>query len=382
MSNKTAAMATILGDIAFESKVRAESLSDSGLRVYGVSRNEGLTPEAKYTSKDLGRYKVLRPGMFVYNPMRLNIGSIAYCTAKDPVGLVSPDYVVFGCKPDKLDPNFFRYVIKGSEWRQWTTAAGVGSVRVRIYFRELAKMPITLPPLSEQKAIAQVLGTLDDKIELNRRMNATLESMARALFQSWFVNFDPIRTKLDDCPPVGLDKTTAALFPAHFQESPIGLIPKGWTADTLKDRAANIQYGFTQNASDKPIGPNFLRITDIRGGEIDWRSIPFCEADEKNFKKYRIMDGDIFVARTGASTGDNIYVIDPPPAVFASYLVRLQFESRGIGRLVAEYMQSTDYANHVAGILGGSAQPNASAQMLAGASLAFPQKRSLTHIIV
>ena len=94
-----------------------------------------------------------------------------------------------------------------------------------------AKSPLTLPPLAEQKAIAAVLGALDDKIELNRRMNATLEAMARALFQSWFVDFDPVRAKLDGRHPAGLDPATAALFPAHFQDSPLGHIPQGWTSN-------------------------------------------------------------------------------------------------------------------------------------------------------
>ena len=89
-------------------------------------------------------------------------------------------------------------------------------------------MKITLPPLAEQKAIAAVLGALDDKIELNRRMNATLEAMARALFQSWFVDFDPVRAKLDGREPVGLDPDIAALFPDSFQDSEVGHIPKGW----------------------------------------------------------------------------------------------------------------------------------------------------------
>lgn len=226
-----------LGDLAFESKVRASDVHETGLRAYGVDRADGLTPDAKYTSKDLSRYKVLRPGMFAYNPMRLNIGSIAACTDTHSVGLVSPDYVVFGCKPDALDPAFLGYVIKGPEWRQWTTAAGVGSVRVRIYFRELAKMPMTVPPLAEQKAIATVLGVLDDKIELNRRMNATLEAMARALFQSWFVDFDPVRAKLDGHPPGALDPATAALFPDSFHDSEFGRIPNGWAVGTVSDLA-------------------------------------------------------------------------------------------------------------------------------------------------
>ncbi|MBA3351280.1 MAG: restriction endonuclease subunit S, partial [Blastocatellia bacterium] len=94
---------------------------------------------------------------------------------------------------------------------------------------------VQLPPLAEQKAIAAVLGALDDKIELNRRMNATLEAMARALFQSWFVDFDPVRAKLDARPPVGLDAATAALFPNEFQDSNLGPIPRGWTAKPLPE---------------------------------------------------------------------------------------------------------------------------------------------------
>ena len=92
-----------------------------------------------------------------------------------------------------------------------------------------------LPPLAEQKAIAAVLGTLDDKIELNRRMNAKLEEMARALFQSWFVDFDPVRAKLDGREPFGLDPDTAALFPEHMEDSPLGQIPKGWSAQCLPE---------------------------------------------------------------------------------------------------------------------------------------------------
>ena len=98
-----------------------------------------------------------------------------------------------------------------------------------VVFDRLAKqiqdLTLPLPPLAEQKAIAAVLGALDDKIELNRRMNATLEAMARALFQSWFVDFDPVRAKLDGRPPAGLDPATAAFFPASFQDSALGPHP-------------------------------------------------------------------------------------------------------------------------------------------------------------
>ena len=130
--------------------------------------------------------------MFAYNPMRLNIGSIGYCTQGIQPGLVSPDYVVFECNPQKLEPDFLNYYIGSPAWSDWTAKAGVGSVRMRIYYRELARLPILLPPISEQRAIAGIFGALDDKIEVNRRMNATLEFMARAVFRQWFVENEEV----------------------------------------------------------------------------------------------------------------------------------------------------------------------------------------------
>lgn len=107
-----------------------------------------------------------------------------------------------------------------------------------------------LPPLTEQKAIAAVLGALEDKIGLNRRVNATLEAMARALFQSWFVNFDPVRAKLDGRQPAALEPVTAALFPEHLEDSPLGHIPQGWKAGTVVE-------GFNLTMGQSPPGDTY-----------------------------------------------------------------------------------------------------------------------------
>lgn len=108
----------------------------------------------------------------------------------------------------------------------------------RLVTDTLKQKPVLLPSLGEQKAIVSVLAALDDKIELNRRMNETLEAIARALFQSWFVDFDPVRAKLDGRQPPALDAVTAALFPAVFDESRLGHIPKGWTIAPVGDVVA------------------------------------------------------------------------------------------------------------------------------------------------
>ena len=114
-----------------------------------------------------------------------------------------------------------------------------GSVQAKLSQGNLNRIPISYPPQeSTRLAITHILGTLDDKIELNRRMNATLEAMARALFQSWFVDFDPVRAKLDGRPPAALDPATAALFPASFQDSEVGHIPNGWKFGKVGDLAS------------------------------------------------------------------------------------------------------------------------------------------------
>ncbi|MEI6280061.1 MAG: restriction endonuclease subunit S [Verrucomicrobiae bacterium] len=136
-----------------------------------------------------------------------------------------------------VDPLFASLFLGHPAIREWIVRHAVGATMPNLNTSIMSAVPFALPPLSEQKAIAAVLGALDDKIELNWRMNATLEAMARALFQSWFVDFDPVRAKLDGRKPVGLDETTAALFPANFHDSETGHIPKGWTVGKVSDLA-------------------------------------------------------------------------------------------------------------------------------------------------
>ena len=150
---------------------------------------------------------------------------------------------------DKADNQYVYYHYLNSTLRHLDS----GSAQSQITINDLNREPITLPPLAEQKAIASILGALDDKIELNRRMNATLEGMARALFQSWFVDFDPVRAKLNGRKPEGMDKATAALFPDAFQESSLGPVPKGWELGRLDD-ALTLQRGFDLPTPDRTHG--------------------------------------------------------------------------------------------------------------------------------
>jgi type I restriction enzyme S subunit len=138
----------------------------------------------------------------------------------------------------------------------------------------LKSTPILLPPLDAQHSIARLLGSLDDKIELNRKMNETLEAMARALFKSWFVDFDPVRAKAAGRSPAGMDAETAKLFPSEFVDSPLGPIPKGWHSAPL-GHWVDVLSGGTPSKSQPSLWGGSLKwispkaMTSIHADECD-----------------------------------------------------------------------------------------------------------------
>jgi type I restriction enzyme S subunit len=143
----------------------------------------------------------------------------------------------------QIIPEYAGYFFRSPSFRREVTAMSSLSTRASLNNEMLSRLTMAVPPPATQEKIGTVLKALDDKIELNRRMNATLESMARALFQSWFVDFDPVRAKLDGRQPVGLDPANADLFPEHFEESALGPIPHGWEVGRLDD-VLTLQRGF------------------------------------------------------------------------------------------------------------------------------------------
>ena len=152
-----------------------------------------------------------------------------------------------------VDPLFGSMFLGHPAIREWIVRHAVGATMPNLNTSIMSAVPFAIPPIAEQKAIAAVLGTLDDKIEMNRRMNATLEAMARALFKSWFVDFDPVRAKLDGRQPVGLDQATAALFPETFEQTAFGHVPNGWGSKTLGE-IVELAYGKPLKAEDRKHG--------------------------------------------------------------------------------------------------------------------------------
>ncbi|MDP1697809.1 MAG: restriction endonuclease subunit S [Xanthomonadaceae bacterium] len=200
--------------------------------------------------------------------------------------------------PTKCDSRFLLYSIQSRAVQdEIKVNEGTGSTVSNLRIPLLEALPICHPPLAEQKAIAAVLGALDDKIELNRRMNTTLEAMARALFQSWFVDFDPVRVKLDGRSPADLDPATAALFPEHLEETALGHTPKGWEVRSL-DKTAHYLNGLALQKYPPGDGSTLpvIKIAQLRKGD----SIGADRCNTGLPPNYIVQDGDVLFSWSGS----------------------------------------------------------------------------------
>ena len=260
-----------LVDGPFGSNLPASAYTQTGVPVIrGSNLALGTTrfrsDEFVYVSEESARThgrSLCRPGDIVFTK-KGTIGQTGFVPygGRESLFLLSSNQMKLTVDSAIADPLFVYYHVSAPESVEKiirdSEATGVPKTNVA-YLRDF---PILLPPLADQKAIAAILGTLDDKIELNRQMNATLEAMARVLFQSWFVDFDPVRAKLDGRQPPDLDPATAALFPDSFQESSLGPIPDGWEVCSLSDKIQLLSGG-----TPKTSEPTYWN------GDIPWYSV-------------------------------------------------------------------------------------------------------------
>jgi type I restriction enzyme S subunit len=188
------------------------------------------------------------------------------------------------------------YALQAADFRSYLT----GSTMPKLTQANMNRIPVVRPPQAHQERIAHILGSLDDKIELNRRMNETLEAMARALFKSWFVDFDPVRAKAEGRQPSGMDAETAKLFPSEFEQSELGDIPKGWRVAAL-DEIADFRNGLALQNFRPVEGEQRLpvvKIAQLRTGSPDSGEWARADIDPSCV----LQDGDVVFSWSGSFT--------------------------------------------------------------------------------
>ena len=225
---------------------------------------------------------------------------------------------------------FISYSLCLPDTKDWLIRHAVGATMPNLNTGILSAVPIFLPPLHVQLEIAAVLGALDDRITLLRETNATLEAIAQALFKSWFVDFDPMRAKMEGRAPEGMDEATAALFPNGFEESELGLVPRGWRVDSAYT-VTQIIYGSpfaSKKFNTESLGIPLIRIRDLRDES------PGVFTPEEHPKGYLVQPGDIVVGMDGefraylwggeeAWLNQRVCVFVPKPGFPAAYVHRI-----------------------------------------------------------
>lgn len=207
------------------------------------------------------------------------------------------------------DERFTYYFLKSLDLRRYDSGSAQSSLN-RNYIYPIS---ITVPPPDEQRAIAFILGSLDDKIELNRQMNATLEAMARVLFKSWFVDFDPVHAKMAGRQPEGMDATTAALFPDRLVPSELGEVPEGWRVGKLGDVATARRDGVhpSEVTPETPyIGLEHMPRRSI--ALTDWGTSADVGSGKSRFNRGDILFGKLrpYFHKTGVAAVDGVCSTD------------------------------------------------------------------------
>jgi len=173
---------------------------------------------------------------------------------------------------EEIDPDYLTYALLAAKPELLSMVELAGHGTGRLPTDRLKALEIPLPPMAEQRSVAHILGTLDDKIELSRRINETLEAIARAIFKSWFVDFDPVRAKIEGrwrpgrslsgFPPACYD-----LFPDSFQQSELGEIPKGWMAASLEAFAFLNPESWSSDT--RPATIRYVDLSNVKRGRIE-----------------------------------------------------------------------------------------------------------------
>ena len=263
----------------------------------------GISGQTKFTQQSFNESVYIRPGDLLFSWSGQPETSIDAFWWRGPEGWLNQH--IFRVTPDdSIDTTFFYYLLRylkpnfvGIARNKQTTGLG------HVTRRDLEHIEAALPPIPEQRAIAHILGTLDDKIELNRRMNETLEEMARALFKSWFVDFDPVRAKMEGRDP-GLPKHLADLFPDRLVDSELGLIPEGWEVGCFGDVVDQIRDNENPLASPDTVFRHFSIPA------FDKNQWPLTERGEDiKSQKSRVPPGVILLSKLNPET-ERVWFVD------------------------------------------------------------------------
>lgn len=287
-----------LGDVAdfVTDKIAASSVTlDNYISTDNMQVDRGgVVPAA--TLPQASKFNYYKPTDTLFSNIRTYFRKVWLA---DRAGGSSADVLIFRTKDEKkLNPLYLYYLISGQEFVDFTVLTAKGAKMPRGDKGAMMQFKLRLPSPDEQIDIAESLRCIDQKIELNQRMNGTLEGMARAIFKSWFVDFDPVHAKAEGREPEGMDSATAALFPSTF--TPDGL-PEGWMFKKLSDVTSELRRGISPKYIEEG-GVRVLNQKCIRNGIVSFEPSRRHDNNSKTISGRELVEGDILVNSTGVGT--------------------------------------------------------------------------------
>lgn len=314
---------------------------------------------------------------------------------RGPSGLLNQRVCKISPDPEQLDADYLTHLLPAylkaiHDFTSSTTVTHLSS-------RDIARIPIPVPPLREQRSVARFLDTAKSaqhsvaghlaraREAIRRFRQAVLVSACTGqLTAEWRDQASGLReTNLS-----GLLTAVRSERPRRRSESnshypPPGVpIPSTWSWVRLSDLSSSIEYGYTAPSTMDPVGPHMLRITDVQQESVDWSNVPYCRIDPAVEHRYRIVQGDLLFARTGATTGKS-YLIreDPPSAVFASYLIRVRLHPRMNPEYIYAFFRSLLYWTQISQVSSGTGQPNVNGTKLADLWVPVPGEDEQGEIV-
>jgi type I restriction enzyme, S subunit len=276
----------------------------------------------------------------------------------------------------ELKAKWLYYFLRSPQGQNLIEQRKKGSTQQYLSLTEIRNFPVSFPANeSEMHAAIASLSVLDDRITLLHETNATLEAIAQALFKSWFVDFDPVRAKLEGRAPEGMDEATAALFPDSFEESELGLVPRGWRVGTLADLSRLNPESWT--AKNHPEFVAYVDLANAKDNEI--ASVTDFEFDEAPSRARRVLrDGDTIVGTVRPGNRSFAFIHEPASNLTAStgfaVLRPSEVENTEFVYLAATQDSSIEHLAHVA---DGGAYPAVRPDVVSGLQVVVPDAQVL-----
>lgn len=277
---------------------------------------------------------------------------------------------------DRVDHRYVNYCLRSPVSVGWFVSRLQGSVTQKINLGTLADLPVRLPAIAEQRAIVRVLGSLDDKIELNRRMNETLEAMAQAIFKSWFVNFEPVRAKAEGRQPVGMDAATAALFPDSFEGPELGEIPRGWGVGTLGAVAGVNMRSITAAYPHEAI--KYIDISSVTTGTLAGTT-PYRISEAPSRAKRLVRHGDTIWSCVRPNRKSYLFISRPDPNLVVSTGFAVLTPNAVPPTYLYAWVTTDEFVDYLAARADGSAYPAVRPDDFASAEVLIPPEPILAR---